>query len=95
MATFTVDPATLDELVTRLSHICSDMEGMHTVATGYEGLLGGHDLEGEVEHFSSHWNLGISRLGDHAKKVVQHLQAASATYKTTEGQITQACEGGK
>ena len=92
MTTFTVDPATLQELSSTLSGIHSEMQGMHGVATGFEGLLGGPDLEGEVEHFSSHWHLGIDRLKDHMTKVVQLLDMAGATYGKSEAVIQKSCE---
>jgi hypothetical protein len=84
MTTFTVDPATLEELSSTLSSIHSEMGNMHGVATGYEGLLGGSDLEGEVEHFCSHWNYGLGQLGDHMSKVIERLDAAAAGYGKSE-----------
>jgi hypothetical protein len=63
MTTFTVDSATLQELSSTLSGIHSEMQNMHGVTTGYEGLLGGSDLEGEVAHFCSRWNYGMGKLG--------------------------------
>ncbi|HEX3688733.1 MAG TPA: hypothetical protein VHV28_03525 [Solirubrobacteraceae bacterium] len=90
MTTFTVDPATLQELSSTLSGIHSEMQNMHDVATGYEGLLGGSDLEGEVTHFCSHWNYGIGKLGDHMAKVVQHLDYAAQGYGTSEQAIVKA-----
>ncbi len=95
MTTFTVDPATLQELCSTLSGVHSEMQNMHGVATGYEGLLGGSDLEGEVEHFCSHWNYGIGQLADHMTKVVQRLNAAAQGYAKSEGYIaTAAGKGG-
>jgi hypothetical protein len=94
MATFTVDPATLQELSSTLSGIYSQMNSMHGVATGFEGLLGGSDLEGEVEGFCSHWGYGISQLGDHMQKVVERLNAAAATYGKSEHEIGAACGPG-
>jgi hypothetical protein len=94
MATFTVDPATLHELSSSLSAIHSEMDAMHGVATGYEGVLGGPDLEGEVEHFCSHWGYGIGRLADHMGKVVERLNAAAATYGKSETEIGDACKPG-
>ncbi len=95
MATFTVDPATLAALSSTLSGIHSEMEGMHGVATGFEGLLGGSDLEGEVEHFCSHWGYGISKLGDHMGKVIERLNAAAAGYGKSEHEIKDACTLGR
>ncbi len=64
MATFTVDPATLRELSCTLSGIHSEMNAMHGVATGFEGLLGGGGLDGEVEGFCSHWGYGLGQMSD-------------------------------
>jgi hypothetical protein len=94
MATFTVDPATLSELSSTLSGIHSEMSNMHGVATGFEGLLGGSDLDGEVEHFCSHWGYGIGKLGDHMTKVVERLNAAAAGYGKSEQYIEQAAGQG-
>ena len=90
MTTFTVDPATLQELSFTLSGVHSEMQNMHGVATGYEGLLGGSDLEGEVEHFCSHWNYGIGQLADHMSTVVERLNAAAQGYAKSEGYIATA-----
>jgi hypothetical protein len=94
MTTFTVDPATLHELSGTLSGIHSQMQSMHGTATGYEGLLGGSDLEGEVEHFCSHWNYGIGKLADHMGKVVQRLDEAAGGYGKSEQYIAKACGKG-
>jgi hypothetical protein len=94
MTTFTVDPATLQELSSTLSGIHNEMQAMHGVATGFEGLLGGSDLDGQVEGFCSHWGYGIGKLGDHMTKVIEHLNAAAATYGQSETDISQACEPG-
>ena len=95
MATFTVDVATLQALSGTLSSIHSEMEGMHGTAAGYEGLLGGPDLDGEVEGFCSHWGYGISQLADHMSKVVAKLDAAAAAYGKSEAEIANACEARK
>jgi hypothetical protein len=95
MTTFTVDPATLQELSCTLSGIHSEMQNMHGAATGYEGLLGGGDLEGEVEHFCSHWNYGIEQLADHMSKVIERLDAAASGYGKSEQAISDACREGE
>jgi hypothetical protein len=91
MATFTVDPATLRGLAGRLGGLCSQLEGMQAVATGYDGLLGGRALEGEVEHFCSNWHYGIELLEQHMQHVVENLGKAAATYASSEGHIVDAC----
>jgi len=92
MATFTVDPATLQQLSNTLSDIHSEMQGMHGVATGYEGLLGGSDLEGSVEGFCSHWGYGLSLLSKDMEQVVEHLNAAFTCYSKSEQDIAQAAK---
>ena len=95
MSTFTVDPATLQELSSTLTGIHSNMSNMHAVASGYEGLLGGSDLEGQVGSFCSHWGYGIGKLHDHMGEVVQRLNYAHTTYNTSEQAIASASQGGK
>jgi hypothetical protein len=95
MATFTLDPATLDALSSTLSGIHNDMQGMDRAASGYQGLLGGSDLEGELSHFCDHWHYGIGQLSDHMGSVVDRLNAASQTYNGSDQAIQAACQAGK
>jgi hypothetical protein len=92
MATFTVDPATLSELSSTLSGIHSQMQSMHGTASGYEGLLGGNDLQGAVEGFCSHWGYGIGKLADDMTKVIQRLEFAATNYGKSEQDIVGACQ---
>jgi hypothetical protein len=91
MATFTVDTATLEALGETLVGIHSEMQAMHGVVNGYEGLLGGSDLEGDVAHFCSHWGYGISQMTGDMSKVLTRLQYAAATYGKSEQEIHNAC----
>ncbi|HEY3773589.1 MAG TPA: hypothetical protein VGL69_11380 [Solirubrobacteraceae bacterium] len=92
MGTFTVDPASLSGLSSTLSSIHNQMQGMQGVASGYEGLLGGSDLEGEVSSFCSTWHYGISQLGQHMADVVQRLDYAAAGYGKSEQSIVNAAQ---
>ncbi len=94
MSSFTVDPASLEVLAATLGQLCAQMESMPAVASGYQGLLGGRDLESEVEHFSSHWHYGLGQLEQHMRHVVANLQNASATYATSDAHVAQACGTG-
>jgi hypothetical protein len=91
MATFTVDPATLAKLSSTLSGVHSEMQSMHGVATGFEGRLGGSDLDSVLEGFCSHWGYGISVLAQHMGSVIESLNHAAATYGKSEGDIQNAC----
>jgi hypothetical protein len=90
MAKFTVDPGSLQDLSGTLSGIHAQMQTMHGVATGYEGLLGGSDLEGEIEGFCSRWGYGISQLSNNMGEVVQRLNDAAVTYSRSEQDIQTA-----
>jgi len=90
MSTFTVDPASLSGLSSALSSVHSQMQGMQGVAAGYEGLLGGSDLEGEVSSFCSTWHYGIGQLAQHMGEVVQRLDYAAAGYGRSEQSIVAA-----
>ncbi len=90
MTTFTVDPATLQDLSSTLSGVHAQMQAMHGVATGFEGLLGGSDLEGEVEGSCSRWGYGITCLSNDMGEVVEHLNAAALGYSRSEQDIAKA-----
>jgi hypothetical protein len=90
MATFSVDPSSLQSLSGTLSRIHAEMASMHGTVSGYEGRLGGGDLEGEIEHFCSHWAYGLQLLTDHMTKVVQRLDDAAAAYDSSENEIKAA-----
>ena len=90
MATFTVDPASLQALASTLGGLCGQMDAMHDVATGYEGLLGGRDLEQLVERFCSHWHYGISKLGKDMQHLVDDLGKAAATYSASDQSVAKA-----
>ena len=92
MTTFTVDPASLSGLSSTLSRVHAQMQSMQGVASGYEGLLGGSDLEGEVSSFCSTWHYGISQLGQHMAEVVQRLDYAATGYGKSEQSIVTAAE---
>lgn len=92
MTRFTVDPSTLSALSRNLSGIHDRMQAMNGVAGGYQGMLGGSDLERDVESFCTTWGYGIGQLGDHMASVVQRLDAAASGYSTSEGEIGQAAQ---
>ncbi len=68
---------------------------MHGVATGFEGLLGGGGLDGEVEGFCSHWGYGLGQMSDQMGKVVAKLDAAAQCYSSSDQQIGNACTQGR
>jgi len=91
VATFTVDPASLQALAATLGGLCGQMEAMHDVASGFQGVLGGRALEGEIEHFCDNWHYGIGLLQQHMENVVQNLGKAAATYSRSEHCVAVAC----
>ena len=86
MATFTVDPASLQALASTLGGLCGQLEAMHDVASGFQGVLGGRALEGEIEHFCDN---GL--LQQHMQHVVENLGKAAATYSSSDQHIADAC----
>lgn len=91
MVKFTVDPTTLADLSSSISGVHNQMQSMHGVATSYEGLLGGSDLEGEVESFCSHWSYGITCLSHDMATVVAALDNAANNYDKNEQTVVNAC----
>jgi hypothetical protein len=91
MTTFTVDPATLEALSTKLSSIHNAMDGMSSLVSIPQGLLGGSDIEGTLGDACNHWHYGTKKLADHMKGVVQRLDAAAQTYSKSEDAVQAAC----
>jgi hypothetical protein len=91
MATFTVDPASLRTLAATLGGLCGEMDSMHDVVSGFEGVLGGRALEGEIQSFCDNWHYGIGLLQQHMQNVVENLGKASATYASSEEHVADAC----
>jgi len=92
MTEFSVDPATLQDLSTTLSGIHGQVQAMPGVATGFEGLVGGSDLEGEIGAFCSQWGFWITYLGDDLVAAVRHLNDACLSYCITEADNRNAAE---
>lgn len=67
------------------------MQAMHDVASGFEGVLGGRALEGEIEHFCDNWHYGIGLLEQHMQNVVENLGKAATTYSHSEHCVAVAC----
>jgi hypothetical protein len=93
MSDLTVNPATLVALQATLANLFSGLSSMHSQVSGYQGVLGGSDLEGEVGHFLSRWHDGISLLEGDMKKVVQRLGAAASAYERSETLVASASQG--
>lgn len=90
MSTFTVDPPSVRQLAGRLGQLCAEMQGMQNVAAGYDGLLGGQALDGEIQSFCGNWDYGVGLLQQHMQHVVQNLGKAAAMYASSEQDIADA-----
>jgi len=91
MATFTVDPATLERLSHTLTGVEAQMQAMNMIVSGYQGLLGGGDIEGTLNDACNHWHYGTQKLNDHMKGVIQRLDAAAQWYSQSEDAVQAAC----
>jgi hypothetical protein len=93
MAAFLVDSRTLLAVRDTLGRLHDQLLGMHTVIWGYWGLLGGRELEGELEHFCGTWHYGVTDLTGQVADLMVQLARAAAAYERIERRITAAGHG--
>jgi hypothetical protein len=90
MSRFLVDSRTLLAVRDTLGRLHDQLLGMHTVIYGYWGVLGGHELEGELEHFCGTWHYGVTELAAEVTGMMRRLAGAAAAYERIEQRITAA-----
>jgi hypothetical protein len=90
---FLVDSRTLLAVRDTLGRLHDQLLGMHTVIFGYWGMLGGSDLEGELEHFCGTWHYGVTEIAGQVSEMMQRLTGAAAAYERIEQRITKAGSG--
>jgi hypothetical protein len=93
MAAFLVDSRTLLAVRDTLGRLHDQLLGMHTVIWGYWGVLGGRELEGELEHFCGTWHYGVTELTGQITDLMARLVGAAAAYERIEQRITAAGQG--
>lgn len=94
MSKFLVDSRTLLAVRNALGRLHDQLLGVHTVVDGYQGVIGGAALEGELEQFCTHWHYGIVELGGQITSMMRRLEGAAAAYQRIEHRIVAASSGG-
>jgi hypothetical protein len=90
---FVVDSHSLLEVRDGLGRLHDQLLGMHTVAGGYDGVLGGRELEGELQHFCGRWHWGIIQIGEQIIDMMGRLTSAAAAYERIEHRVSRAGNG--
>jgi len=90
MSGFLVDSRTLLAVRDTLGRLNDQLLSMHAVIYGYWGLLGGHELEGELEHFCGTWHYGVTEIGGEITDLMTRLTEAAAAYQRIEQRIAAA-----
>jgi hypothetical protein len=85
---FVVDSHSLLAVRDRLGQLHDQLLGMHTVAAGYDGVLGGRELEGELQHFCGRWHWGILQIGEQILDIMGRLTSAAAAYERIEHRVS-------
>jgi hypothetical protein len=88
MSTFLVDSRTLLAVRDTLGRLHDQLLGMHNVIWSYWGVLGGRELEGELEHFCGTWHYGVTQLAGEITNQMSRLVGAAAAYERIEQRIT-------
>jgi hypothetical protein len=92
MSGFLVDSRTLLAVRDKLGRLHDQLLGMHTVSWGYEGVLGGRELEGELQRFCGTWHWGILEIAGQITQMMGQLLQAAAAYQRIEDRITGASQ---
>jgi hypothetical protein len=87
MSRFLVDSRTLLAVRDTLGRLHDQLLGMHTVIFGYWGVLGGSELEGELEHFCGTWHYGVTELAGQVTEMMTRLTGAASAYERIEQRI--------
>ncbi|MCL2769114.1 MAG: hypothetical protein FWD42_03270 [Solirubrobacterales bacterium] len=93
MSSFTVDPASLQEMAVVLGGLGQQMSAMQRLPAGSAAALGGAQVEQALEDFCSHWQHGVGVLDESLKGLVANLERAAANYNTSDGCIARAARG--
>jgi hypothetical protein len=90
MAGFMVDARSLLAVRDTLGRLHDELLGIHTIATSYDGVLGGRDLEGELQHFCGRWHWGIVHISGQITDMMHRLTGAAAAYQRIEHRLAAA-----
>jgi hypothetical protein len=94
MASFVVDSRTLLAVRETLGRLQNQLLAMPTVVSGYDGMLGGVELESELEQFCTSWHYGILEVGEQIRELMDALLHAAAAYQQIEDGIRVAGQRG-
>ncbi len=92
MSGFVVDARSLLAVRDALDRLHEELLTMHTVIYGFWGTLGGHELEGELEHFCGTWHYGVIEVADQVAGLMTGLARAAAAYERIDRRL--ASHGG-
>jgi hypothetical protein len=93
MSGFLVDSRTLLAVRDTLGRLHDQLVSMHSVIYSYWGVLGGRELEGELEHFCGTWHYGVTAIADEIADLMTRLTQAAAAYERIEQRIAAAGQG--
>jgi hypothetical protein len=93
MARFVVDAASLLSLRATLGELHDELPGAGTELAAYAGVLGGGDLEAELERFARDWEFGIASLASDLAGLLQRLLTAAAAYAAIEENVSATGSG--
>jgi hypothetical protein len=95
MSGFLVDSSTLLAVRDTLGRLHDQLLSMHSVIYSYWGVLGGRELEGELEHFCGTWHYGVTEIADEIADLMTRLTQAAAAYERIEQRIAAAGQGSR
>jgi hypothetical protein len=91
---FVVDASTLQSLRTELGLLHTRLEAMPRLVDGFEGLLGGGNMDQAVEDFCTRWHHGVSQVAGEITDLMGGLEKAGDAYQRIDDRVRHRATSG-
>jgi hypothetical protein len=94
MSQFVVDGSSLQSLRSELSLLHTRLLAMPSLVDGFEGLLGGDNMDQTVEDFCTSWHHGVSQVGGEIADLMGGLEKAAEAYQRIDDRVRRRATSG-
>ncbi len=94
MSRFVVDGSSLQSLRSELGLLHTRLLAMPSVVYGFEGLLGGDNMDQTVEDFCTSWHHGVSQVGGEIADLMGGLEKAAEAYQRIDDRVRERATSG-
>lgn len=87
MSTFSVDPAAVLDMASRLIGLRDEFEGADSTVEGYDDALGFEPLTEALHAFATNWSDEKRKVGELIGEVAGAAQSAGEAYRACDGEL--------